>query len=174
MPDKARYSIGLRSVTNILFKGSRDRIDNENTAAFVTWSSAKRKPYGCEPQVSGVGRDYHPEDIQESCDQRARRYGLDDADFLLEEVQTPQKKEYLKIAPIGLLDMFNAGGAIESILSSTVSNAVEVIVTGRRRFGIYATSKPQKILQDGKAVSFIHGGQNSQFGGFVSTILSYR
>ncbi|KAL3824516.1 hypothetical protein ACJIZ3_020545 [Penstemon smallii] len=61
-------------------------------------------------------------------------------------------------APIGLVDMFNAGGAIEGLKYDVKENeAVSVVsmeVKGCGRFGVYSSGKPRKCTVESSVVEF--------------------
>ncbi|XP_068665410.1 probable galactinol--sucrose galactosyltransferase 2 [Aristolochia californica] len=56
----------------------------------------------------------------------------------------------LQFAPIGLIDMFNSGGAVESLDSMTESTECKIKIRGRGcgRFGAYSSLKPKYCLVD--------------------------
>ncbi|PIM99677.1 Galactinol--sucrose galactosyltransferase [Handroanthus impetiginosus] len=64
----------------------------------------------------------------------------------------------ISFAPIGLMDMFNAGGAIEELkYDLEESEAVAVVsmeVKGCGRFGAYSTTKPRKCTVGSSVVEF--------------------
>lgn len=64
--------------------------------------------------------------------------------------------EKIQFAPIGLIDMYNAGGAIESIESFQDSCGVRISIKGRGvgRFGAYSNLKPKTCLVDSKEEVF--------------------
>ncbi|MCV2423668.1 hypothetical protein LNV47_24090 [Paucibacter sp. DJ4R-1] len=58
-------------------------------------------------------------------------------------------------APIGLINMFNAGGAIKQLkYESEKSRTVELKVRGCGSFGAYLSVRPRKITVDGEEVEF--------------------
>ncbi|KAH0997759.1 hypothetical protein GBA52_021623 [Prunus armeniaca] len=59
----------------------------------------------------------------------------------------------VKFAPIGLIKMFNSGGAIKEFESNT-STAVVLKVCGSGVFGAYASARPKKITVDSEEVEF--------------------
>lgn len=59
----------------------------------------------------------------------------------------------VKFAPIGLIKMFNSGGAIKEFESKT-STAVVLKVCGCGVFGAYASARPKKITVDSEEVEF--------------------
>lgn len=74
----------------------------------------------------------------------------------------------ISFAPIGLLDMFNAGGAVEEFSAETVSDEslvggdrapvanIIVKVRGCGRFGAYLSMRPMKCRLDSSEVEFSH------------------
>ncbi|KAK9726693.1 hypothetical protein RND81_05G231100 [Saponaria officinalis] len=60
--------------------------------------------------------------------------------------------EGIQFAPIGLLDMYNSGGAVESLSSKTGPDGcnVTVKVRGCGRFGAYSSKKPRYCTVDAK------------------------
>ncbi|KAK4489007.1 hypothetical protein RD792_004799, partial [Penstemon davidsonii] len=63
--------------------------------------------------------------------------------------------ETLEFAPIGLIDMFNSGGATESV-SFTPGPMVKVEARGCGRFGAYSSKKPIYCTVDGKKEEFVY------------------
>ncbi|OWM81110.1 probable galactinol--sucrose galactosyltransferase 1 [Punica granatum] len=57
-------------------------------------------------------------------------------------------------APIGLVKMFNSGGAIKEVKYETLSGSVELKVRGCGLFGAYASVRPRRVLVDSKEVKF--------------------
>ncbi|KAI3909117.1 hypothetical protein MKW92_044812 [Papaver armeniacum] len=83
-------------------------------------------------------------------------------------------REYNRVvhfAPIGLIDMYNSGGAIEA-LSYSNSGSSECVVKikgrGSGRFGAYSKTKPKFCLINGKEVEFDYDIKN----GFLTFKLS--
>lgn len=83
----------------------------------------------------------------------------------------------ISFAPIGLLDMFNSGGAVEKYEVNLVSNkpsdrfdweeapppltaTVSLTVRGCGRFGIYTSQCPLKCTLDGINIDFNYGNEN--------------
>lgn len=65
----------------------------------------------------------------------------------------------VSFAPIGLLDMFNAGGAVEDCTTAGVSDddgkaVVAISVRGCGRFGAYCSRRPVRCSIDSKEVEF--------------------
>ncbi|XWS47860.1 hypothetical protein CRYUN_Cryun13aG0021700 [Craigia yunnanensis] len=65
-------------------------------------------------------------------------------------------------APIGLLDMYNSGGAVEAMdgnmnLSGCI---IKIKGRGRGRFGAYSSSKPRSCMVDMKEEEFIYNAEN--------------
>lgn len=58
-------------------------------------------------------------------------------------------------APIGLLKMFNSGGAVKELdHESKRSAVVDMKVRGCGLFGAYSSSRPKKIVVDSKETEF--------------------
>ncbi|KAF1871134.1 hypothetical protein Lal_00020868 [Lupinus albus] len=71
--------------------------------------------------------------------------------------------ERLEFAPIGLLDMFNSGGASEAIVGSYINQTkcvVKIQVRGCGRFGAYSNIKPSYCLIDKAEVGFAYHASN--------------
>ncbi|KAJ1403267.1 Glycosyl hydrolases 36 [Sesbania bispinosa] len=69
----------------------------------------------------------------------------------------------LEFAPIGLLDMFNSGGALTEGLKSyrnQTGHVVEIQVRGCGRFGAYSNTKPSYCLMDKVEVDFTYHASN--------------
>ncbi|KAL6639538.1 hypothetical protein ACP70R_023268 [Stipagrostis hirtigluma subsp. patula] len=60
----------------------------------------------------------------------------------------------VSFAPVGLLDMFNAGGAVEECAVDAGGASVALRVRGCGRFGAYCSRKPAKCLLDSADVEF--------------------
>lgn len=60
----------------------------------------------------------------------------------------------VKFAPIGLIEMFNSGGAIKDIKYD--NEAVRLRVRGCGSFGAYSSVRPKRTLVDGEEVGFEH------------------
>lgn len=60
----------------------------------------------------------------------------------------------LHFAAIGLLDMYNSGGAIETILYDAEKSAINVRTRGCGRFGAYSSCKPKCCKVDTEAAEF--------------------
>ncbi len=64
----------------------------------------------------------------------------------------------IKIAPIGLLDMYNSGGAIQALGCNDSESAcmVKVQVRGCGRFGVYSNTKPRFCTVDSEEKDFMY------------------
>ncbi|WVZ86141.1 hypothetical protein U9M48_032974 [Paspalum notatum var. saurae] len=64
--------------------------------------------------------------------------------------------EFVQFAPLGLINMFNSGGALESISSTADSSATTVHIRcrGPGRFGAYSASRPELCRVDEQEVEF--------------------
>ncbi|KAI6682812.1 hypothetical protein NL676_028725 [Syzygium grande] len=70
--------------------------------------------------------------------------------------------EKYQFAPLGLLDMYNSGGAVEVMNSSLDSSGrkIEIRVRGCGRFGAYSNSKQRSCSVDGKEEVFGYNAEN--------------
>ena len=60
-------------------------------------------------------------------------------------------------APIGLIKMFNSGGAVQELEYETEKNGtVEIKVRGPGFFGAYSSIKPKRITVDAEEVEFVY------------------
>uniref|UniRef100_A0A0E0LIE5 galactinol--sucrose galactosyltransferase n=1 Tax=Oryza punctata TaxID=4537 RepID=A0A0E0LIE5_ORYPU len=59
-------------------------------------------------------------------------------------------------APVGLLDMFNAGGAVEECAVDATAATVALRVRGCGRFGAYFSRRPARCALDGADVGFTY------------------
>ncbi|KAK4394867.1 putative galactinol--sucrose galactosyltransferase 2 [Sesamum angolense] len=61
-------------------------------------------------------------------------------------------------APIGLIDMYNSGGATEGLSSNVESSACTITIQARGcgRFGAYSSKKPISCTVDGKNEEFVY------------------
>lgn len=59
-------------------------------------------------------------------------------------------------APIGLIDMYNSGGAIEGLLCSQLPSGckIQIKTRGCGRFGAYSSSKPSYCTVKGEETKF--------------------
>ncbi|XP_030531295.1 probable galactinol--sucrose galactosyltransferase 2 isoform X2 [Rhodamnia argentea] len=71
--------------------------------------------------------------------------------------------ENIHFAAIGLLDMYNSGGAVQAIKCTTSLSVGIITVKGRGcgRFGFYTTSKPNCCKVDNKEGEFTYNDQNN-------------
>ncbi|KAL5544041.1 hypothetical protein UlMin_007825 [Ulmus minor] len=67
----------------------------------------------------------------------------------------------LRFAPIGLLDMYNSGGAVESLSCSVEISGCRMKIKGRGvgRFGAYSSSKPRRCLVGEKEEEFSYDSE---------------
>ncbi|CAJ1946667.1 unnamed protein product [Sphenostylis stenocarpa] len=66
--------------------------------------------------------------------------------------------KYVKFAPIGLVDMLNTGGAVQSLTFHETQGLVEVGVRGTGEMRAYASEKPSTCKIDGIEVDFEYEG----------------
>ncbi|KAK1319219.1 putative galactinol--sucrose galactosyltransferase 2 [Acorus calamus] len=68
----------------------------------------------------------------------------------------------IQFAPLGLIDMYNSGGAIENLDSTSHSSGYEVKITARGsgRFGAYSSIKPKYCLVDAAEESFTYDSKD--------------
>ncbi|XP_004975984.2 probable galactinol--sucrose galactosyltransferase 2 [Setaria italica] len=66
--------------------------------------------------------------------------------------------EAVQFAPLGLINMFNSGGALDDISSTADSSATTIHVRcrGPGRFGAYSATRPENCRVDGQQVEFCH------------------
>ncbi|XP_021286885.1 LOW QUALITY PROTEIN: probable galactinol--sucrose galactosyltransferase 2 [Herrania umbratica] len=66
--------------------------------------------------------------------------------------------EYLRFAPIGLLDMYNSGGALEAMNYGNNQSEckIKVNMRGRGRFGAYSKTKPKSCAVNQNKENFIY------------------
>ncbi|KAL4382864.1 hypothetical protein GQ457_15G006560 [Hibiscus cannabinus] len=65
--------------------------------------------------------------------------------------------------PIGLLDMYNSGGAVEAIdanMNDLSDSTVKIKARGSGRFGVYSSSKPRSCMVDMKEEKFVYNPEN--------------
>lgn len=60
----------------------------------------------------------------------------------------------VKFAPIGLMKMFNSGGAVQEFCSGNGSTNVAMKVRGSGHFGAYSSSRPKIVTVDSQEVEF--------------------
>lgn len=60
----------------------------------------------------------------------------------------------IKFAPIGLIEMFNSGGAVKELNHQPGSSNVSLKVRGSGPFGAYSSSQPKRVVVDSKEVEF--------------------
>ncbi|KAK6250172.1 Glycosyl hydrolases 36 - like 3 [Theobroma cacao] len=68
----------------------------------------------------------------------------------------------VRFAPIGLLDMYNSGGAVEAMDCTMNLSGCIIKIKGRGcgRFGTYSSAKPRSCTVDMKEVEFIYNAEN--------------
>ncbi|KAG6402003.1 hypothetical protein SASPL_138872 [Salvia splendens] len=66
----------------------------------------------------------------------------------------------LHFAPIGLIDMFNSGGATEGLSFSNDEPSIRIEARGCGRFGAYSSEKPTRCTVDGDEVEFEYDPDN--------------
>ncbi|KAK8657775.1 hypothetical protein V6N13_035998 [Hibiscus sabdariffa] len=69
----------------------------------------------------------------------------------------------VRFAPIGLLDMYNSGGAVEAIdanMNDLSDSTVKIKARGSGRFGVYSSSKPRSCMVDMKEEKFVYNPEN--------------
>uniref|UniRef100_A0A2P2P8Z3 Galactinol--sucrose galactosyltransferase n=1 Tax=Rhizophora mucronata TaxID=61149 RepID=A0A2P2P8Z3_RHIMU len=64
----------------------------------------------------------------------------------------------VQFAPIGLVNMLNAGGAIQSMTYNDDANSVQIGIKGTGEMRIFASEKPKACKIDGKDVAFEYEG----------------
>ncbi|XP_010250976.1 PREDICTED: probable galactinol--sucrose galactosyltransferase 2 [Nelumbo nucifera] len=71
--------------------------------------------------------------------------------------------EKVQFAPIGLVDMYNSGGAIEALkcIKDHSGCTIQIKARGCGRFGAYSSSKPRCCLVDTKEEEFKYNASNS-------------
>ncbi|KAK4803966.1 hypothetical protein SAY86_003783 [Trapa natans] len=62
----------------------------------------------------------------------------------------------VRFAAIGLVEMFNSGGAIKEVKHDTLRGSVELKVHGSGLFGIYTSIQPKRVLVDSEEVEFMY------------------
>jgi len=64
----------------------------------------------------------------------------------------------IQFAPLGLINMFNSGGALNDVSSTSDSSATTIHVRcrGPGRFGAYSATRPELCRVDGQQVEFSH------------------
>lgn len=67
-------------------------------------------------------------------------------------------KSVVQFAPIGLVNMLNTGGAIQSLAFDKAQNLVEVGVKGKGEMRVFASERPSTCRIDGKEVDFEYEG----------------
>ncbi|XP_021749756.1 probable galactinol--sucrose galactosyltransferase 2 [Chenopodium quinoa] len=70
--------------------------------------------------------------------------------------------EAVHFAPVGLLDMYNSGGAVDALSSATGPDGciVKIKVRGCGRFGAYSSTKPKHCTVDKKTEDFTYSPED--------------
>ncbi|XP_051136757.1 probable galactinol--sucrose galactosyltransferase 2 [Andrographis paniculata] len=70
--------------------------------------------------------------------------------------------EDLQFAPIGLIDMYNSGGAVQGLRLSQKASEQSVIIEARGsgRLGAYSSKKPVRCTVDGEEFEFVYFSDN--------------
>lgn len=68
----------------------------------------------------------------------------------------------LRFASIGLLDMYNSGGAVESLRCRVDLSGCTMTIKGRGlgRFGAYSSSKPKRCMVNQKEEEFSYNAED--------------
>lgn len=66
----------------------------------------------------------------------------------------------LDFAPIGLIDMFNSGGAVEGLSFSHDDCSIRIEARGCGRFGAYSSARPAHCTVDEDKVEFEYSSDN--------------
>lgn len=68
----------------------------------------------------------------------------------------------LLFAPIGLLDMYNSGGAVESLeyIMDLSKYVIKIKGKGCGRFGAYSSTKPKSCMVDTKEEEFTYNSED--------------
>lgn len=61
---------------------------------------------------------------------------------------------HINFAPIGLIKMFNSGGAVKELNHQPGSSNVSLKVRGSGPFGAYSSTKPKRVTVDLEEVEF--------------------
>lgn len=75
-------------------------------------------------------------------------------------------KNGTRFAPIGLLKMFNSGGAVKGF--DTESETVRLKLRGCGSFGAYSSHRPKRVTVDSNEAEFVY----EQSSGLVTVVLS--
>lgn len=65
-------------------------------------------------------------------------------------------RKLIQFAPIGLVNMLNTGGAIQSLVFRDEENIVTIGVKGFGEFKVFSSEKPKSCRVDGKDVEFLY------------------
>lgn len=71
---------------------------------------------------------------------------------------TPLGGKGVQFAPIGLVNMLNTGGAIQSLLYNDEENSVQIGVKGSGEMRVFASEKPRACKIDGQEVVYEYEG----------------
>ncbi|XP_023525173.1 probable galactinol--sucrose galactosyltransferase 1 [Cucurbita pepo subsp. pepo] len=91
---------------------------------------------------------YLPQDASMPVTLKAREYEV----FTV--VPVKELANSIKFAPIGLIKMFNSGGAVKELHHQPESSNVSLKVRGSGLFGAYSSSKPKRVTVDSEEVEF--------------------
>lgn len=81
--------------------------------------------------------------------------------WVLMSIKLQILNENIHLAPLGLIDMYNSGGATENLSCPDSSGCkVRVDVRGCGRFGAYSSRKPSYCTVDGKKEEFTYDVDN--------------
>lgn len=82
--------------------------------------------------------------------------------YLMQLLYEQAVNKMLDFAPIGLIDMFNSGGATEglSVVREPSGCSVRIEARGCGRFGAYSSEKPARCTVDGDEVDFEYNVDN--------------
>lgn len=69
----------------------------------------------------------------------------------------------VQFAPLGLLDMYNSGGAVEAVESTMNVNSeciIKIKARGIGRFGAYSSIRPKRCMVDMKEEEFSYNAKD--------------
>ena len=121
----------------------------------IEWKAAKN-PFSIEDSQIFALYFYQDKKLQLSNSTKEVEIALEPFNFELITVSpvTILPGNSVQFAPIGLVNMLNTGGAIQSLNFDEHKNSVEVGVRGSGEFRVFASEKPRACLVDEKEVDF--------------------
>ena len=145
---------------NQCFSQYSKRVTSKTNAKDIEWNSGE-KPISIEGVKSFALYHYQSKKLIIAKPSQSIEISLDPFEFELITVSpvTTLAETSIQFAPIGLINMLNTGGAIQSVVYHDDLSSVEVSIKGTGEMRVFASEKPRACLIDGEDVGFKYQDQ---------------